>query len=133
MKKGSAWFDGASLGNPGPAGAGAIVSVAGAAATTHAEALGRMTNNQAEYHGVLLALRAARAAGITHLVVHGDSQLVVRQLEGRYQVRNAGLRPLFDEAKVLVRGFAEVQFVWVPREENGEADAAAAGAAQAQR
>jgi ribonuclease HI len=122
------WFDGASLRNPGPAGAGAIVQFQGRKRAFR-KSLGTMTNNQAEYHGVILALRQADAAGARRIVLHGDSQLVLRQLEGRYAVKHAGLKPLHAEASQLLRRFEGVRFVWVPRAENQEADAEAGAAA----
>lgn len=109
-------------------GAGAVVQVQGGRPHAFAKAMGRGTNNQAEYHAVLLALHQAAAAGITRLTIHGDSQLILRQLDGSYQVRNAELRPLWEAARALMTRFEHVKLAWVPREENGAADAAARSA-----
>jgi ribonuclease HI len=119
-------IDGASRGNPGDAGFG--VHVAGPDGTTLAELyghLGRETNNVAEYQGLLHALRWARARGTRRLEIFSDSELLVRQMSGRYRVKNARLQPLYREAAALVSGFEEVRLEHVPRERNKEADALA--------
>ena len=119
--KATVWFDGACLGNPGPMGAGAVVE-AGGARKELALPLGRGTNNEAEYHGLILGLRHALAAGADEVVVHGDSQLVLRQLEGRYKVKADNLKPLHEEAKGLLARFRTTKLQWVPREANADAD-----------
>jgi ribonuclease HI len=125
MTRATIHFDGACSGNPGPMGAGAVVQVDGQPAKRFAKAMGRGTNNQAEYHGLILGLRQALAAGADDVTVRGDSQLVLRHLDGSYRVKAAGLRPLFDEARGLLGRFRHVVFEWVPREQNVGADAAA--------
>jgi ribonuclease HI len=87
-------------------------------------AKGMGTNNQAEYHALILGLRHALAAGATDVVVHGDSQLVLRQLRGEYRVRKAELKPLHAEAGKLLARFASARLEWVPRAENAVADEA---------
>ena len=124
------WFDGACQGNPGPMGGGAVVDVAGRRQEVSVP-LGRGTNNEAEYGGLIAGLEAALDAGARTAQVRGDSQLIIRQLEGRYQVKAANLRPYFERAKALLGRFDEVRFVWVPREQNAEADAAARRAVKA--
>mgnify|MGYP001618610179 CR=1 FL=1 len=121
------WFDGCCLGNPGPMGAGAVVQGEGDRKVL-SKAFGRGTNNQAEYHGLILGLRHALAMGAERVTVHGDSQLVLRQLDGRYAVKADGLRALHDEAKGLLGRFTQVKLEWVPRERNGEADEASRAA-----
>lgn len=123
--KATVWFDGACSGNPGPMGAGAIVHIEGDSPQTLSLAKGRGTNNEAEYHGLILGLRHALAAGVTDLTVHGDSQLILRQLEGKYKVNAGNLKPLHKEAGKLLHQFATFRLVWVPRAENAVADAAA--------
>ena len=86
------------------------------------QALGRATNNVAEYSGLLAALRWAVANGIRSLHVRSDSELLVRQMKGEYRVRNPGLLPLFDEARALVRQIGRVRFEHVRRELNRDAD-----------
>jgi ribonuclease HI len=118
--------DGASRGNPGDAGFG--VHVAGRDGGTVVELyghLGRATNNVAEYQGLLHALRWARERGARRLEIYSDSELLVRQMKGRYRVRNPKLQPLYREAASLVAGFERVDLHHVPREENREADALA--------
>lgn len=129
--KATVWFDGACLGNPGPMGAGAVVE-AGGERKELSRGMGRGTNNEAEYHGLLLALRHALAAGANEVTVRGDSQLVLRQVEGRYAVRAPGLQPLHAEAVALLKRFRTVQIEWVPRADNADADRLA-GEAAAQR
>jgi ribonuclease HI len=117
------WFDGCCLGNPGPMGAGAVVQTERERKVLR-KAFGLGTNNQAEYRGLILGLRHALGMGADRVTVHGDSQLVLRQLEGRYQVKAPGLRALHEEALLLLARFSQVKLEWVPRERNGEADAA---------
>ncbi len=120
----TAYVDGAARGNPGPAGAGAFLPGAGAggeALELH-EALGRATNNEAEYRALLLALRTARARGAQEMEVFAESELLVRQMPGRYRVRAENLRPLFEEALRLARSFHRFSITHVPRERNKAAD-----------
>ena len=134
LKRGVLWFDGASRGNPGISGAGAVLAVDGARFRVAQPVPGRATNNVAEYHGLLAGLRVAREHGVTHLEVRGDSELVLRQMTGQYRVLKPRLQPLHAEAQALVRGFAEVQWLHVPRSANAEADAQAnLGADEAER
>jgi ribonuclease HI len=121
------WFDGACSGNPGPMGAGAIV-VAGSERKVLSMSKGLGTNNEAEYHGLILGLRHALASGATTATVHGDSQLVLRQLAGAYHVRAGNLKGLHEEARALLRRFEAVSLEWVPRGRNAEADEASRAA-----
>jgi ribonuclease HI len=117
------YSDGAARGNPGPAGAGAVLlDDTGNVIAELGRYLGDQTNNVAEYEGLLLGLRRALALGASEIEVLADSQLVIRQLAGVYRVRNAGLRPLFDEAKRLLARFRRVELRHIPREMNGAAD-----------
>ncbi len=119
-----AFTDGGSRGNPGPSAAGYVVN-----GKSYGQYLGRATNNVAEYTAIKLALEAARKelgenAWEGSVEVRMDSQLAQRQLIGRYKMKNAGLRPIFDEINLLCKKFKEVKFVHIPREENSAADAA---------
>jgi ribonuclease HI len=115
--------DGAARGNPGPAGAGAvIVSAEGHVVAKIGKFLGDNTNNYAEYMGLILGLRRAKAMGIKELDVFADSELVVKQLAGEYQVKAENLRPLYEEARQLLTGFAAIAVSHIPREQNGAAD-----------
>ncbi len=118
------WFDGASRGNPGPMAGGAIVLLDGQR-TVLQGTVGRGSNNEAEYQGLILGLKHAANHGATTVHVRGDSQLILRQLEGQYQVKAANLKPYHQEAMQLLRKFEDVRLEWVRREHNGDADAAA--------
>src|SRR6266567_255310 len=118
-----AYVDGASRGNPGPASYAAILR--GPDGATRFEAgkyIGRATNNVAEYYGLITALDYAAAHGIERLLVRSDSELLVRQMQGRYKVKSADLRPLHERARKLAHGFAYFTIEHVPREQNREAD-----------
>ena len=116
--------DGGSRGNPGPAGYGAVVlePVTREVLAEAAEALGRTTNNVAEYRGLIAGLDAALALGATHVDVRMDSKLVVEQMSGRWQIKHPDMKPLALQAKQLVRQFERVTFTWIPREINKHAD-----------
>jgi ribonuclease HI len=116
-------IDGASRGNPGEAGFG--VHVAGPDGKEIAGLygyLGQATNNVAEYQALLHALRWALDRKAARIEVFSDSELVVRQIEGRYKVKHPDLRPLHDEARRLLARFAHARVEHVPRERNREAD-----------
>src|SRR5437016_11698315 len=118
-----AYVDGASRGNPGPASYAVILR--GPDGATRFEAgkyIGRATNNVAEYYGLITALDYAAAHGIERLLVRSDSELLVRQIQGRYKVKSADLRPLHERARKLAHGFAYFAIEHVPREQNREAD-----------
>lgn len=118
--------DGASRGNPGEAGFGVHVTAPdGSALASLFGYLGKATNNVAEYQGLLHGLRFALARGATAVEVFSDSELLVRQLEGRYRVKSAGLVPLHREAQSLLARFERARVAHVPRERNREADALA--------
>lgn len=116
--------DGAARGNPGPAGAGAvIVNPDGHIVAKIGKFLGDSTNNVAEYWGLILGLKRAKAMGIKELDVFSDSELLVKQLAGEYAVKADHLRPLHDEAKALLQGFTTIHVRHIPREDNAAADA----------
>jgi ribonuclease HI len=115
--------DGASRGNPGPAGAGAwLTDGDGATVAEIAEGLGETTNNVAEYTAAIRGLEEAERLGAKRVVLRSDSQLLVNQLTGRYRVKTAHLVPLHRRIRELVVGFDHVTFEHVPRERNVEAD-----------
>ncbi|HYO52028.1 ribonuclease HI family protein [Archangium sp.] len=115
--------DGAARGNPGPAGAGAVLMDAeGRVVARLGRFLGIQTNNHAEYMGLLLGLKHARSLGVKELEVLADSELLIRQLQGRYQVKSPTLRPLYEEASALLKQFSRVKLTHVPREKNKAAD-----------
>lgn len=117
------YSDGAARGNPGLAGAGAVlVEPSGQVVDRIGKFLGTQTNNYAEYMGLLLGLRRARELSVREVEVFADSELMLRQLGGRYQVKSASLRPLYEEALSLLNDFERVKLVHVPREMNRAAD-----------
>jgi ribonuclease HI len=118
------YTDGAARGNPGPAGAGAvIVNPDGHIVAKVGKFLGESTNNVAEYTALILGLKRAKAMGIKELEVLSDSELMVKQLAGDYAVKADHLKPLHDEAKQLIGCFGWIAVRHIPREENTQADA----------
>ena len=115
--------DGGSRGNPGPAAAGFVLAD-GRGQTVHAAGhfLGRTTSNVAEYRALLEGLSEALRRGVKRLAVRSDSELMVRQLQGAYRVRNEGLKPLYKEALKKLDRFESVEVVHVRRERNVQAD-----------
>jgi len=116
-------IDGASRGNPGEAGFGIHVTAedGGERASLYGY-LGRATNNVAEYQALLHALRYAAGLGARRVHVFSDSELVVKQMDGRYRVKHADMVPLHREAKALMDRFADAKLTHVRREQNREAD-----------
>ena len=118
-----AYIDGGARGNPGPAGYGVrIEDSQGRLIEEFSQPLGVATNNVAEYHGLLAALRYALDHGQRALLIRSDSELLVKQMRGEYRVKSPGLQPLWDEARRLAREIGEVRFEHVRRELNKEAD-----------
>ncbi len=115
------YFDGASRGNPGPASYG-VWSPSG---LTAARAIGRTTNNVAEWRGFLAALDLALSSGAEEVEIRADSQLVLRQFSGEYRMKAAHLAGFLEEARRKARGIERLRVVHVGREENHEADALA--------
>lgn len=116
-------FDGGSRGNPGLAAwAVALFDERGHYVEGHAGTLGRATNNVAEYHGLLEALSLAVSRGAAHVEVQSDSELIVRQINGRYRVKHPDLKPLYARAKKLIEQFESFRIGHVRREQNREAD-----------
>lgn len=118
-------FDGASRGNPGRAAIGVVVLKDGAPVREIAETIGEATNNIAEYRALLRGLDEAAALGARTVQICSDSELVVRQLSGRYKVRSPHLAPLHRQAIARMRQFDRVSVVHVPRARNRGADALA--------
>lgn len=121
-----AYIDGAARGNPGPASYGVVVRAPdGRAIESLSKYVGRTTNNVAEYYALIAALDYAHAHRIAKLRVSSDSELLVRQMQGRYKVKSADLKPLHERARKLAAGLAHFSIEHVPREQNAEADALA--------
>lgn len=116
--------DGAARGNPGPAGAGAILRDAstGEVRAEVAQGLGRATNNVAEWTAVRLALEEARRLGATRVDLRMDSELVARQITGIYRVKHPDLKPIHAAVMALLRAFDGYTIGHVPRALNKDAD-----------
>jgi len=118
-----AGFDGGSRGNPGPAAWGVVVlDATDRAVEGFAGAIGRATNNVAEYTALLEALAIAVAREARDVELFADSELVVKQIRGEYKVRHPDLIPLHAEAKRRITAFRRFKLSHVPREKNKEAD-----------
>jgi broad specificity phosphatase PhoE/ribonuclease HI len=120
--------DGGSRGNPGPAGYGALVRDAetGRVLAERAASVGRATNNVAEYGGLVAGLQAALDLDPTARVeVRMDSKLVVEQMSGRWKIKHPDMQQLALQAQKIARQLADVRYTWVPRAQNGAADALA--------
>jgi len=116
--------DGGARGNPGPAAAASVISANdGEVLDEHAQLLGTATNNVAEYRALLLGLERARALGAHEVEVVGDSELIAKQLQGSYKVKNDALRALHARASAALREFDRWSVRTVPRERNARADA----------
>ena len=117
------YFDGASRGNPGKAGAGIwITDGEGRKVSEVSRYLGHKTNNQAEYWALLLGLREAKRLGRKSLHIFTDSELVERQIKGIYRVRDLDLKALHSAVLQNLKTFSSVEIESIPREENREAD-----------
>lgn len=116
------YTDGASLGNPGPMGIGIVIYKGDVRVEELSEYLGEGTNNIAEYTAIKRALETARGMGESEVHIKSDSQLVIRQLNNEYKVKDLKLRPLKNEIDRLCHGL-QVFFEHIPREKNSEADA----------
>lgn len=117
--------DGGARGNPGPAGIGFVIEVDGAQVCAGGRFLGIATNNVAEYEALIWGLENVRALGHDSVSVFADSELLVKQINGQYKVKNAGLKPLFAKALALLRTFGAFDVNHVRREDNAAADALA--------
>lgn len=116
------YTDGGARGNPGPAGIGAVIWDGNNLVGRHKDYIGEATNNQAEYKAVILALEEAKKLDAEELEFFLDSELVVKQLNREYKVKDKDLAPLFVRVWNLSMGFKKVIFRHVPREKNKEAD-----------
>ncbi len=116
------FFDGACRGNPGPMAIGIVLFKNGKKVKELSKRLGKGTNNIAEWNALIEGLKLAKDHGCMELKVRGDSQLIIKQITGRYMVKSENLKSLFNEAKKLCNGFEKIDFKWVRREENAETD-----------
>jgi ribonuclease HI len=119
----SIFFDGASKGNPGKAGSAAVLYKDGVEMGTISKYIGpRKTNNEAEYMGLILGLILCVQNNIKEVHVYGDSQLIIRQMIGQYQVKNKRMKELWLDAQSLLANFSAVHFEHIERSLNGRAD-----------
>jgi len=123
MKKFTIHSDGGARGNPGPAAIGAIlVSSDGNCIEIISKTIGKKTNNQAEYEAIIAALELAKNLKADELDCYLDSELVVKQINHQYKVKNKELAPLFLKVHNLCLQFKKIKFHHVPREKNKAAD-----------
>ena len=123
IEKAVLYTDGASRGNPGPAAIGAVIKDGqGRVLARISKRIGRTTNNQAEYRAVIAALEEAVRLGVAGVEIKSDSELVVEQINGRYRVKNPGLKPLYRQVKELQSSFQSCTIANIPRRQNMEAD-----------
>ncbi|MDO8520112.1 MAG: ribonuclease HI family protein [Deltaproteobacteria bacterium] len=116
------YSDGASRGNPGESGAGAFLRNEKGEEIELVKYLGSRTNNQAEYEGLILGLEKLVSLKAKKVEIRADSELMIRQLQGKYRVKNPDLQVLFTKAGALLKHFDEVALKHVPREQNLDAD-----------
>jgi len=118
------FFDGCSKGNPGKSGAGAVLYKNTQEHWSKAQFVGeKQTNNYAEYMGLIIGLEEAVRQQVDTLAVKGDSLLVIKQMQGAYQVKSPSLLPLYNRARALVKQIKSVTFAHVYRADNKRADA----------
>lgn len=117
------YSDGGARGNPGPAGIGAVVYDKNKKIIKKiAQYIGQATNNQAEYQALIAGLEEAKKVGAIEVDCYSDSELIVKQLNREYKVKNHGLGPLFIKIWNLSQNFKKINFHYIPREKNKEAD-----------
>lgn len=114
--------DGGSRGNPGPAAIGVVIKKNDVVVRELGIFLGEKTNNEAEYAALITGLQTCKEMGITELICKLDSELVVKQVNGEYKVKEARLRELWNNVKKLEGSFETITFVHVLRQDNKEAD-----------
>jgi ribonuclease HI len=125
-KKAILFFDGCCKGNPGPGGSGFVLYEEDGATEIVAAAQfvgDYVTNNVAEYNGLICGLKEAVKQGVEDLVVKGDSLLIIQQMRKEFQIRSSNLLPFYQEAAAIVKEFAKIEFKHVYRAENQRADA----------
>lgn len=119
----SAYIDGASRGNPGEAGIGlAVYDESKKPLRQFGYYLGKLTNNMAEYMAAIFVLTTLLDLGIRTAAIYSDSELLIRQLNGEYRVKNENLLPLYLEIKFFLRSFRKINFCYIVREKNKIAD-----------
>jgi len=131
MKQAKIYIDGACIGNPGKAGLGVVFyDEEERQICEMSHYIGDATNNIAEYQALVSALKKAKEIGLESLFIYTDSELVARQINGFYRVRDKDLKPLYNEAKQLIANFKGVRVRHISREKNKYADKLATQAVQ---
>lgn len=127
MTKVLIYTDGGSRNNPGPAGAGAVITQNGKILAEISKYLGERTNNFAEYEAIILALQKVCELSLESepIEIRADSKLAIEQLSGNWKVKNANVRKQFVKVQKLLETFNDIKFIHIPREKNKEADALA--------
>jgi len=124
------YTDGSSLGNPGPAGAGFVLEEPDGTVVERAIPLGETTVGVAEYRALIAGLSEAISRGVQQIHIYSDSEFMCRQMQGKYKIRSANIRPLYEWACKLAGQFDEFQIEHTAREGNQRADALARQAAE---
>jgi ribonuclease HI len=120
------YTDGAARGNPGPAAIGVVLKdEKGNTVATVSRRLAPTTNNQAEYQAIIAGLERAVSLGAKSAAVKSDSELVVRQINGQFKIKNTALRPLYQRVVQLIGSLESFSISYIPREQNRQADALA--------
>jgi len=122
------YTDGGARGNPGPAAIGIVIQQEGQVLKKYGETIGQATNNQAEYQAIIFAMKKAKLlfgkkkAKQMELEFYSDSELIVKQLNRQYKIKEEDLQPLFIKVLNLIIDFGKVSFKYIPRSKNKEAD-----------
>jgi len=116
------FFDGGCRGNPGPMAIGTVLLENGKKVKEISKNIGIGTNNIAEWKALIEGLKLATSHDCKELEVRGDSQLIIRQISGKYKVKSDNLIPLFNEARKLCGNFKKIDFKWIKRDENSYTD-----------
>lgn len=119
------YFDGASKSNPGKSSCGWYLEIDQEIIEGYKYIGDNITNNQAEYHGLINGLKTAIVLDVKIIEVYGDSNLVIQQMKGKFKVKSLLLMPLWLESKELQKNFDKISFHWIQRSENFKADALA--------
>lgn len=116
------YTDGGARGNPGPAAVGYVLELADGTSTEAGAAIGIATNNQAEYEALARGLTLAKEKGVKEILIYMDSELIVRQMNKEYRIKNQELRRRYDAIREMIKDFDRVQFKHIPRGKNKRAD-----------
>lgn len=122
MKELNIYIDGASKGNPGPAGVGVVICHGEEIVENISTFIGETTNNVAEYQALIFALQEALILKADTVTINTDSQLLARQLNSEYKIKSKNIIGLYNQARHLISGFKKVKFIHIPREQNRGAD-----------